>query len=278
MVFVEAGGPAARAANLPGTCRVAALSYDTEQDTVMSILEIDNLSLTLGERRVLDRLNVDIWEGHIHALVGPNGAGKSTLARAVMGLAGYRAYSGDIRFNGKSLNQLAVSERARLGITLAWQEPARFEGLSVRKFISAGMKKASADTVDSVLAQVGLQPGRYADRPVDQSLSGGERKRIELASIVAMGPRLVIMDEPDSGIDVEALERIFEVLELLKDRGTTVLMITHSPTVLERSEHAFLMCCGRIIDKGSVERIAPYFEDKCIPCNHKNVPLDEELV
>jgi len=123
---------------------------------------------------------------------------------------------------------------------------------------------------------VGLEPSRYIQRAVDKTLSGGERKRIELASILAMEPRLVLMDEPDSGIDVEALDRIFEATQLLKRNGATVLQITHSMAVLKHSEHAFLMCNGHIIDKGDVDKISLYFENKCLPCNHVNEPLAGE--
>ncbi len=243
----------------------------------MAILEIDNLTLDIGDARVLDSLTLDIWEGYIHALIGPNGAGKSTLAYTVMGLSGYTDFQGEIRFDGRSLEGVSVDERARLGLTLAWQEPARYEGLAVRKFIRAGAKDKSEDGLAALLNKVGLEPRRYLERAVDRTLSGGERKRIELASILAMEPRLVLMDEPDSGIDVEALEHIFEALRTLKENGATVILITHSMAVLEHAEHAFLMCCGRLIDKGSVEKIGGYVANKCIPCSHKNEPEMNEV-
>ncbi len=117
-----------------------------------------------------------------------------------------------------------MDERARRGITLAWQEPARFEGLRVDKFILAGARGRDRETVERVLHRVGLDPEKYAARAVDKTLSGGERKRIEFASILAMEPRVVLMDEPDSGIDVEALTRIFDALADFKERGATVII------------------------------------------------------
>lgn len=242
----------------------------------MGILEVRNVSLELGGKKILDDLSLDFWEGHIHALCGPNGAGKSTLASAIMGLPGYTRIQGDFLFDGQSISALSVDERARLGITLAWQEPARFEGLTVRNFIAAGAKDKSRDRIDDVLRQVGLDPATYMKRSVDKTLSGGERKRIELASILAMEPKFVLMDEPDSGIDVEALDRIFDALKVLKSRGATVVLITHSATVLRQAEHAFLMCSGRLIDKGSTSKINKYFENKCIPCHHINEPSQGE--
>ncbi|MGC9307299.1 MAG: ABC transporter ATP-binding protein [Thermoplasmatota archaeon] len=238
----------------------------------MGILEIDNVTLAVEGKHILDDLSIDFWEGHVHAIVGPNGAGKSTLAFTIMGLEGYRDIDGDIRFEGDSITSLAVDERARRGITLAWQEPARYEGLSIQSFIRAGTPDADSDTIADVLEQVGLAPEEYMDRAVDETLSGGERKKIELASILAMRPRFVMLDEPDSGIDVASLEKIFEGIDLLRGYGATVVLITHSMTVMQQAEHAFLLCGGQLVDKGRMEKILPYFEQECIPCGHKNIP------
>ncbi len=239
----------------------------------MAMLEIKNLSLSVnGDKKILNDLSLDLWEGYVHAIVGPNGAGKSTLASTIMGLAGYRDIEGEMIFEGESLLGLSVDRRARKGITLAWQEPARFEGLTVRKFIRAAADDMTDSAVADVLEKVGLAPLLYMSRAVDKTLSGGERKKLELASILAMRPRLVMLDEPDSGIDVESLRRIRDAIALLKSGGTTVALITHSLEVLSWAEHAFLMCCGKILDKGSIENISRYFKDRCIPCDHKNLP------
>ena len=160
----------------------------------MAILELHDVTLELGGRRILNGLSAEFWEGRVHALIGPNGAGKSTLASTIMGLPGYTHHGGDILFDGQSLRGASVDERARRGITLAWQEPARFEGLRMDRFIAAGAKDKSREKVVEVLERVGLDPERYLARKVDKTLSGGERKRVELASILAMEPRLVLMD------------------------------------------------------------------------------------
>jgi len=238
----------------------------------MGILEIRDLNLAIEGETILNGLTMDIWEGHVHALVGPNGAGKSSLAFSIMGISGYRNVEGEIHFKGEKINELSVAARAQRGITLAWQEPARYEGLTVEKFIKASPKGKDGLGVEEALKALGMDPGKYLDRKVDSSLSGGERKKIELASILAMDPSLVLLDEPDSGIDVASLERIFEAIDSLKERGVTVLMITHSETVLNRAEHAFLICCGSLIDKGKVDKIARYFGEECVPCDHKNHP------
>ncbi len=243
----------------------------------MGVLEVKNVTQRLGGKPILNDLSVDFWEGHIHAVIGPNGAGKSTLANTIMGLHGYTDIEGDILLDGESIKDVPVDERARRGLSLAWQEPARFDGLSVRTFVGAGAKDKSTKYLKEMLAMVDLDPSKYLSRCVDDTLSGGERKRIELASVLAMEPRIVLMDEPDSGIDVAALERIFEALKHIKANATTVIMITHSLAVLQQADHAFLMCHGTLLDKGSVDKIGQYFHDKCLPCDHINDPLEGEL-
>ncbi len=244
----------------------------------MGVLELKDIRLTLDGKRILNNLNIDFWEGHIHAVVGPNGAGKSTLASVIMGLGGYTEIEGDILYDGRSIINEDVAERAAHGITMAWQEPARFEGITVEQFIAAAGRNPGAEEIEFAMNEVGLDPDDYRLRAVDKTLSGGERKKVELASILAMRPRVAILDEPDSGIDIESIQRIFDAVHVLKDRGSTVLLITHSLAVLDQAEHAFLMCNGEIVDKGNVARIRKYFEDKCIPCDHKNFPKPESEV
>lgn len=243
----------------------------------MGVLDVKDVTQRLGGKPILNGLSIEFWEGHIHAVIGPNGAGKSTLANTIMGLHGYTNFEGDILLDGQSLKGVPVDERARRGISLAWQEPARFDGLPVRTFVGAGAKDKSTKHLKEMLDMVDLDPSRYLNRCVDNTLSGGERKRIELASVLAMEPRIVLMDEPDSGIDVAALERIFEALKQIKAKATTVIMITHSLAVLQQADHAFLICHGKVLDKGSVEKIGHYFRDKCLPCDHINEPVTEEV-
>jgi Fe-S cluster assembly ATP-binding protein len=238
----------------------------------MNILDIKNLTFEANGNRILDNMNISFEKGRTYAIVGPNGAGKSTLAYNIMGLSSYRNSTGEILFMGEPVQDLPIDQRARKGMTLGWQEPARFEGLKIRDFLKAAAKDKSEKNLLNALNAVGLRCGDYIDRAVDKTLSGGERKRIELASIYVMEPELVLLDEPDSGIDVAALERIFEIIGIMKSRGTTVILITHSKTVLQQAEYAFLMCHGRIVDQGPVSEISKYFEEKCIPCPHKNIP------
>jgi ABC-type lipopolysaccharide export system ATPase subunit len=146
----------------------------------VNILELTDITLKKNDKVLLDSLSMELWEGHVHAVIGPNGAGKSTLANTIMGLSGYRDFSGDILYRGTSIRALGIDERARLGLSLVFQEPARFEGLGVPEFVLAGAKDKSTKTLDRALEMVGLDPMKYKTRAVDKTLSGGERKRIEL--------------------------------------------------------------------------------------------------
>ncbi len=245
--------------------------------TPTPILDVQNVGLRLGNKSILNNLKMEFWPGYVHAVVGPNGAGKSTLASTIMGLSGYTHFTGDITFDGKFIRNLSIDQRAQMGLTMAWQEPARFEGLTVQSFIQAGTKDKSIERVREVIEMVGLNPYRYLNRAVDSTLSGGERKRIELASILIMDPKLVMMDEPDSGIDVDALNHIFKAIQTLKKNGSTVLLITHSMTVLQQADHGFLICCGKLLEKGNIGKLKKFFGDKCIPCDHKNEPDPENI-
>ena len=228
-------------------------------------IQTRELTHDFGEGKGLFDLPLDVPKGRVHGFLGPNGAGKTTTFYMVVGLA--QPDGGQVFLGDEEITGLPMYQRARRGISLSWQEPARFQGVSVRTFIKAAARDKTDATVKRCLEAVGLEPARYLKRAVDKTLSGGERKRVEVASILAMQPRLVLLDEPDSGIDVAALDYIFAAIDLLKKNGSTVVVITHSATVLKHVEHAFLLCFGRLIDQGSVDKIQTYFENKCLPCD-----------
>jgi Fe-S cluster assembly ATP-binding protein len=231
----------------------------------MTLLEVNNLSYHVGERRIIDGLALAIAPSEVHALIGTNGTGKSTLACLIMGCGGCRPSKGEIIFAASPIDGLAIHERALLGITMAWQEPARFEGLTVREYLS--LKNNGVDP-EECLAMVGLEPLRYMDRHVDKSLSGGERKRIELASMLALKPRLAILDEPDSGIDMLSTGDIIEVIKALREGGASVLLITHRDEIARMADRASLLCGGRIICTGTPVAVADrYRERRCAVCD-----------
>ena len=231
----------------------------------LPLLVLQDLTFTAGARRILDGFNLTVEQGGIHALLGTNGTGKSTVAYLIMGCEGYRPDAGSILFDGQSINDLTISERARLGITMAWQEPARFEGITVGNYLSLGKKDVDPE---EALELVGLHPSMYLNRMVDKCLSGGERKRIELASIVALQPRLAILDEPDSGIDMLSTGDILHVLRAFRERGSSVLLITHREEIVRVADRASQICGGRIICTGDPLKVAEFYKSrKCLICS-----------
>lgn len=181
------------------------------------------------------------------------------------GLFGLYACAGEIRFQDQLINTLPLHERARLGITMTWQEPARFEGLRVSDYLSLG-KEVDSDPAEC-LRRVGLQPDLYLDRAVDKTLSGGERKRIELASVLALQPRLALLDEPASGIDMSSIQEIVDVILALKASGAAVLLITHRQEVAREADCASYLCGGRIVSTGEPDAVAEKFRTR--PCREQ---------
>ncbi|MFO7818732.1 MAG: ABC transporter ATP-binding protein [Halanaerobacter sp.] len=243
------------------------------------LLEITDLDLVLDNKKILNNLSLEVDEGYVSALIGPNGCGKSSLAYTLMGLDGYSPSGGEVIFKDDDITNSSTQARAQKGMTLAWQEPARFEGVTVRKFLALGLesqdKEVTEEKLEWALDEVAINPRNYLDRNVDETLSGGERKRIELASILLMEPDLVILDEPDSGVDVVALNNISKVINDFKEVGTGVILITHSDEMLDLADEANLICEGEIIRSGEPQRIADYFRNDCLPCEDE---LDECLV
>jgi len=232
----------------------------------MSLLEITDLAYEAGDKKILDDFSMTIEASEVHALLGTNGTGKSTLAYLIIGCEGYRPTSGEIVFGGKIINDLKIHERASLGITMAWQEPVRFEGISVRDYLTLNDK----DNIDPAhyLEMIGLHPELYLHRMVDKSLSGGERKRIELASILALNPRLAILDEPDSGIDMLSTQDIVNVISAFKENGSSVLLITHREEIVLIADRASQICNGRVVCSGNPEKVAEYYKSrKCLVCD-----------
>lgn len=228
------------------------------------ILHIEDLWLRRNGHEILHGVKLDIFPGQVHALLGLNGSGKSSLAYTIMGCEGYVPDSGAILFEGRDLVGKSVTERARLGITLAWQEPARFEGIPVGKYVSLGQPQADREQTVAALEAVALPPKVYGYRAADQTLSGGERKRVELAAVFAMHPRLAILDEPDSGIDILSLVEIEKLIRRMAGEGSGILLITHREELLETADVASLICAGQILFSGAALEVRQYYSTRCL--------------
>ncbi len=229
------------------------------------LLDIRDLTFEVSRQTILDRLDLAIDPQEIHALLGANGSGKTTLAYVLMGCEGYAPSAGTVLFNGANLLPLKMHERARLGLTLAWQEPARFEGITVREYLTLGKQDCDPEPA---MRQVGLAPDRYLNRRLDKALSGGERHRIELASVMSLKPKLAVLDEPAAGIDMLSINHIIDIIRALKAAGGSVLLITHQEEVALIADRASQLCAGRIIFSGSPREAVDHFRGRaCVRCD-----------
>jgi Fe-S cluster assembly ATP-binding protein len=236
------------------------------------MLELEELQLKLNGNSVIDGLNLRVEKGEIHGVLGENGTGKTTVAYLIMGVNGYRPTGGRIILDGEDIVDLSVSQRAKKGISLTWQEPARIEGLRVRDYLMLSGKNIDIEQTRQYLRMVGMEPEKYLDRDIDATLSGGERKRIELASIMAMRPKLAILDEPDSGIDIVSLPLILNGIVGMNRQGTAVLLITHNERVVEIAHRVSVLCAGKVIRTGIPAETSLWFKRNCEACSHINVP------
>ena len=219
------------------------------------MLELKNICFTRDNKKILDNINLKIDNNKFIAITGPNGSGKSTLVKMIMGIE--KPDSGEIIFEGKDITNLEINERAKLGISFAFQQPVRFKGITVYDLlkIAAGKRITKKEACDT-LSQVGLCAKEYVDREVSSSLSGGELKRIEIASVVLREAKLTIFDEPEAGIDLWSFNNLIEVFEnLIKTvKGTTVI-ISHQERILNIADEIILMKRGKIEKIGNSKEI-----------------------
>lgn len=239
------------------------------------MLEVEKLQLKLNGKSIIEGLDLHINRGEIHGILGENGTGKSTLAYLIMGVNNYKPTAGKIIFEGQDIADLSVSQRARKGISLAWQEPVRIEGLSVRDYLTLSGNNIGIEQVKRYLQMVGMEPEKYLDRDIDSTLSGGERQKIEMASVLAMQPKLAILDEPDSGIDIVSLPSILNSIVEMNKQGASVLLITHSEQVVEIAHRVSVLCAGKVLMTGAPEEMSLWFKNNCRTCPHINMPAYE---
>ena len=191
-------------------------------------------------------------------VTGPNGGGKTTLAKAIMGIV--EPTGGQILWNGQDVTHMSITDRARLGISYGFQQPPRFKGLRVRDLLSmaAGNDKLTRDEACQYLTRVGLCAKDYIDREVDTSLSGGEVKRIEIATILARKSGLMIFDEPEAGIDLWSFARLTETFRDIHDRrDATLIVISHQERIIDLADEIIMVSGGKIVKQGPKDQIFP---------------------
>ena len=223
------------------------------------MLKLENLTWSApGGGQVLRGINLTVPDGKLTVITGPNGGGKSTLAKVIAGIL--TPTQGRILFNGEDITGLSITERARKGISFAFQQPVRFKGLTVRDLLTLahGDERLSKDKCCQYLTKVGLCANDYLDREVDVSLSGGEVKRIEIASILARNAQLMIFDEPEAGIDLWSFARLTETFEQIHAAGSgTMIIISHQERIISLADEVSVVGDGTIRHRGSASEILP---------------------
>ncbi len=221
------------------------------------MLELKNLSYQTAEgKTIVDNISLTVDDRFV-AITGPNGSGKSTLARIIAGII--PPTSGKILLDGEDITNLSVTERANRGISFAFQQPVRFKGITVKDLVSlAAGKPIGVNEACSYLSEVGLCARDYIDREVDSSLSGGELKRIEIATILARGTKFSVFDEPEAGIDLWSFNSLITVFEkMYKKIQGSILIISHQERILNIADKIIVVANGRVDKVGSKEEILP---------------------
>lgn len=219
------------------------------------LLELSNIVFERNDKKILDNINLKIDTGKFIAITGPNGSGKSTLVKIMMGIE--KPDSGKVILEGKDITNLSIDQRANLGMGFAFQQPVKFKGITVYDLLKiAAKKEITKSEACEVLSKVGLCAKEYVDREVNNSLSGGELKRIEIATVALRGAKLTIFDEPEAGIDLWSFSNLIDVFERMNEliKGTT-LIISHQERILNIADEVILMKAGKIEEIGKSKDI-----------------------
>lgn len=229
------------------------------------LLQIENLHVTVEDKEILKGLNLTMGEGETHAIMGPNGSGKSTLSNTLMGHPAYKVTSGTIIYKGEEIQHLSADERARRGIFLAFQYPIAIPGVSLGNFLMTAVRSVrGADKVKPLqfrkemlakMKELGIKE-EFAARYVNEGFSGGEKKRIEILQMALLQPSLTILDETDSGLDIDALKVVAEgISREIAATNASALVITHYQRLLDyvKPQHIHILASGRIVESGGPE-------------------------
>lgn len=219
------------------------------------MLELKNICFERDNKKILNNINLKLDNDKFYVITGPNGSGKSTLAKIIMGID--RQDSGQVIFNGKDISNMPINERANLGIGFAFQQPVKFKGITVYDLIKLSTKKdISKKEACEILSKVGLCARDYVDREVNSSLSGGELKRIEIATVAVRNSNLTIFDEPEAGIDLWSFNNLIKIFEDMREltKGTTII-ISHQERILNIADKIILLNNGTIENIGKTKEI-----------------------
>lgn len=230
------------------------------------LLEIKNLHADAEQRNVLKGVNLKVGKNELHVLMGPNGSGKTTLAKSIMGHPNVNITEGSILFNGEKINDMPVNERAKLGIFLQFQNPVEIEGLGIVNFLNSARGSLSKEKISykefmGEIKKNGESLRLREDligRSLNYGFSGGEKKKMEILQMAMLGPKLAILDEPDSGLDIDAVKIVAENINKIREKtGMSILLITHYSRILSYMDPQFIhvMADGKIVREGGKELI-----------------------
>lgn len=225
------------------------------------MLELKNVSFGVqddgGTKEIIKNVSFTVEDGSFTVVTGPNGGGKSTLAKLIMGIE--KPDSGQIILDGQDVTPLGITERAKLGISFALQQPVRFKGIHVIDLLRlASGRELTVSAACEYLSAVGLCARDYIDREVNASLSGGELKRIEIATVIARGAKLSVFDEPEAGIDLWSFQNLIQVFERMRRHNNgSILIISHQERILNIADEIVVIAKGKIVNHGPREEIMP---------------------
>ena len=226
------------------------------------MLELKHLSFSVetddGQKEILHDLNLTVESGKFVVITGPNGSGKSTLARLIMGIE--KPTEGQILFDGSDITELGVTERAKLGISFAFQQPVRFKGIRVIDLLRlAAGKQLNITEACNYLSEVGLCARDYIEREINSSLSGGELKRIEIATLLARQTKLSVFDEPEAGIDLWSFQNLIRIFENMRNniKDSSIIIISHQERILNIADEIVLLADGQIKKTGAADEVLP---------------------
>ena len=233
------------------------------------MLELRNVSFEVDGKKILNNISLTMEDNRFTVITGPNGGGKSTLAKLIMGIE--KPTEGEILFDGEDITAMSIDERAKRKIGYAFQQPPRFKGMSVRKLLSlAHGKDLDEEICCSYLTDVGLCSKDYLNRDVDASLSGGEVKRIEIASILARDLKLSIFDEPEAGIDLWSFAKLVETFQKLqRESRQSIILISHQERIMQLADEIIIIENGAIKTKGKRDDILPTLMSEFDSCDFK---------
>ena len=233
------------------------------------MLEVRNLvfhPLDNGvEKSIIEDISFAVPDGEMLVITGPNGGGKSTMAKLLMGIE--KPDGGQILLDGQDITEFPIAERAKAGIGFAFQQPPRFKGMTVERFLNlAAGEKLSEDTCCNLLSRVGLCAKEYLRREIDATLSGGEMKRLEIASVLAKPHKLCIFDEPEAGIDLWSFSMLVKQFEQLhKEKKETLILISHQERIIRMADRIMVIRDGKVAALGTKEEVSPMLMESNLP-------------